>query len=87
MNTHNSIVKWLGIVVVLQAIILLVVVFGGPSIRSAQAQIPDAGAQRDSMIEQMKASNEKLDKLLNLLSDGHLQVQVITPDESKAHAK
>lgn len=83
MNTK----KWLGIVVVLQAMILLVVIFGGPSIRTAQAQIPDAGAQRDSMIEQMKATNEKLDKLLNLLSDGHLQVQVITPDESKAHAK
>jgi cell division protein FtsB len=87
MKANNAVTKWLGIVVVLQALILLAVLFGGPSIRTAQAQIPDAGAQRDAMIEQLKASNEKLDKLLNLLSDGHLQVQVITPDESKAHGK
>lgn len=87
MKKSQSVTKWLGIIVVLQAILLLVVIFGGPTVRTAQAQIPDAGAQRDSMIEQMKATNEKLDKLLDLLSGGHLQVQVITPDEAKAHDK
>jgi hypothetical protein len=87
MNINQSVARWLSIVVVLQGAILLAVLFGGPSIRTAQAQIPDAGAQRDAMIEQMKSTNEKLDKLLTLLSDGHLQVQVITPDESKAHGR
>ncbi len=42
-------------------------------------------AQRDAMIEQMKSTNEKLDKLLALLSGGDLQVKVAKPDDTKGH--
>jgi hypothetical protein len=77
--------KWLGIVVVMQGLILLVLLGGTPSATPAMAQIPDAGAQRDQIIDQLKSQNEKLDKLLALLSGGDLQVKVAKPDDSKGH--
>jgi hypothetical protein len=76
--------KWLGIIVAMQAIILLTLWGAGPSVSTARADgIPDAGSQRDQMIEQMKATNEKLDKLLVLLSGGDLQVKLAKPDDDK----
>ncbi len=78
--------KWLGVVVALQAVILLTLWGAGPSATTAKADgIPDAGQQRDEMIQQMKATNEKLDKLLALLSGGDLQVKLAKPDDEKGH--
>jgi hypothetical protein len=85
MSESRSIGKWLGIVVVMQGFIILLLLGQAPLARPAMAQIPDAGAQRDQMIEQMKSTNEKLDKLLALLSGGDLQVKVAKPDENKGH--
>jgi hypothetical protein len=85
MSELRSITKWLGIVVVLQGCILMMLVVGTPGVRPAMGQIPDAGAQRDQMIDQMKSTNEKLDKLLALLSGGELQVKVAKPDDVKGH--
>ena len=77
--------KWLAFVVVLQGMILLTL-WGGQSLPSARAAgIPDAGAQQQEIIDQLKSSNDKLDKLIKILSGGDLQVKVINPDESKGH--
>jgi hypothetical protein len=85
MRETNLINKWLAIVVVMQGLILLAMLVGTPSATPALGQIPDAGAQRDQIIDQLKSSNEKLDKLLALLSGGDLQVKVIKPDDVKGH--
>jgi hypothetical protein len=78
--------QWLGIIVAMQAVILLTLWGAGPSASAAKADgIPDAGQQRDQIIEQMKATNEKLDKLLALLSGGDLQVKLAKPDDAKGH--
>ena len=47
------------------------------------AQIPDAGAQRIEIIEQLKSLNSKLDKIGDLLAGGKLQVRAAAPDEKK----
>lgn len=85
MTESKTISKWLGIIVVMQGIMLLLLLVGAPSPSPAMGQIPDAVAQRDAMIEQMKSTNEKLDKLLALLSGGDLQVKVAKPDDTKGH--
>jgi hypothetical protein len=84
MNNSKSTTKWLGIVVALQCVILLTLWGAGPSATVARADgIPDAGDQRNQMIDQMKATNDKLDKLLALLSSGDLQVKLAKPDDAK----
>lgn len=81
--------KILAAVLVLQVISLLNQWFGGP-ISTAQAQVPDAGAQRYQIIDELKASNEtlkgidaKLDKLVTIFGSGKLQVQIAKPDDNQ----
>ena|SRR5450432_19796 len=81
--------KLLAAIVVLQIITILNQWFGGP-ISTAHAQIPDAGAQRLQMIEQLTSSNDhlkaiddKLDKLISIFESGKLQVQLSKPDENQ----
>jgi hypothetical protein len=71
MNKSN---RWLIAIIVIQTFALLWRFV--PSTPVAYAQIPDAGAQRNDMIEQQKTTNEKLDKILTLLSEGKLKVTV-----------
>ena len=71
--------KWLAAVVVMQALILATLWTGGPGAQPARAQIPDAGAQQQQVIDQLKATNEKLDKLVDLLSSGNLRVRTDAP--------
>jgi hypothetical protein len=85
MNAKNSMSRWIAVIVVLQVLILMSQWGASPSATPAMAQIPDAGDQRLQMIDQMKASNDKLDKLLDLLKSGELQVKVIKPDDAKGH--
>ena len=47
-----------------------------PAQPQALAQIPDQGAQLNQLIEQEKALNTKLDRLLQLLESGKLQVRI-----------
>jgi hypothetical protein len=68
--------RWLAAVVVMQGLILATLWSGGPAARPAAAQIPDAGAQQQQVIDQLKATNDKLDKLLDLLGSGSLQVRM-----------
>jgi hypothetical protein len=85
MKTH----KLLAAIVVLQIITILNQWFGGP-ISTAHAQIPDAGAQRNDMIEQLttsndhlKAINDKLDKMVSIFESGKLQVELAKPDDNQ----
>jgi hypothetical protein len=85
MKTH----KLLAAIVVLQIITILNQWFGGP-ISTVHAQIPDAGAQRNEIIEQvtsssdhLKAIDDKLDKLISLFESGKLQVQLSKPDDNQ----
>jgi hypothetical protein len=78
----------LAMVLVLQMVIVANQWLGGP-ISVARAQIPDAGAQRDEMIDQLKSANDtlkamddKLDKMEGVLESGKLQVQVAKPDDT-----
>jgi hypothetical protein len=81
--------KLLAAILVLQIVTLLNQWLGSP-ISTAQAQLPDAGAQRYEMIDQLKISNDrlkgiddKLDKLVSIFDSGKLQVQVANPDENQ----
>jgi hypothetical protein len=58
----------LGIILTLQLLILIGQWFGVPGPSTAMAQIPDSGAQRAQMIEQLKAINGKLDQIITLMS-------------------
>ena len=51
------------------------------------AQIPDSGAQRAEIIDQLKLINANLDKIGSCLSGGKLQVQLANSDEKKTPAQ
>jgi hypothetical protein len=76
-QTGRTTQKLLTAVIVLQSLTLLGQWTGQPANRSASAAIPDPGAQREAMVEQQKATNEKLDRLLDLLNKGELKVKVV----------
>lgn len=80
---NQSSSRWLGVIVVLQGLVLLGQWTGGPRISSAEAQVPDPGAQRLAMVDELKKSNDKLDKIISLLESGKLQVSATLPDEKK----
>ncbi len=73
--------RWLAAVVVLQSIMLLTLWVGGPTLPQAVAQVPDAGAQRLTIIHELRGANERLDKIIAILDGGNLQVRVATPDD------
>jgi hypothetical protein len=77
-ETHMKTTKLLTVIVILQGLILMGQWLGTPSVLSpAQAQVPDAGAQRMQMVRELEALNAKTDKMLSLLDSGKLQVQVV----------
>jgi len=75
--------KWIVVVVALQIMTVLGQWVGTPRATPAMAQVPDAGMQQHEIIEQLKGTNDRLDKLIALLSGGKLQVTVAKPDETK----
>ena len=77
-ETNMKTTKLLTVIVILQGLILLGQWLGAPSVLSpAQAQVPDAGAQRMQIVRELEALNAKTDKMLSLLDSGKLQVQVV----------
>lgn len=68
--------KLLTAVLCLQVLTLLGLWTGQPRTATVQAAIPDPGAQREAQVEQAKKTNEKLDRLYDLLSSGKLTVKV-----------
>jgi len=79
--------KFLGVIVVLQGLILFGQWTSGTGyVQPAMAQVSDPGAQRIEMIAELKSLNEKMDKLVEILESGNLQVKVAMPDENKESA-
>lgn len=74
--------KLLACMLVLQ-VLILAGQWTGTSLPVAQAQVPDAGAQRITIIEELRASNAKLEKMVDILQSGKLQVQVVQPDKAQ----
>ena len=75
--------KLLVAVLVLQGLLLMGQWTGQGPVTPAHAQIPDAGNQRQAMIEELKTLNQKLDKLVQTLESGKVQVRVGPSDEKK----
>lgn len=75
--------RLLAVVVVLQALILLGQWTGAGPVTPAYAQIPDAGSQRASMLEELRSINGKMARVVQILESGKIQVQVSKPDEGK----
>jgi len=80
----NATSKWLAVIVVLQVVTLIGQWVTTPgNATPAHAQVPDAGAQQLEMINEIKGTNQRLDKLTALLSSGSLQVKVAKTDDTK----
>lgn len=75
--------KLFAVMVVLQGLILAGQWTGAGPIRSADAQMPDPAGRQLQMVEELKTLNGKMDKLLEILDSGKLQVRVVQPDEKK----
>jgi hypothetical protein len=63
-------------VLVLQVLTLLGLWTGHGPLSGAAAAIPDPGAQREALVAEQKATNQKLDKLIDLLRSGDVKVKV-----------
>ena len=78
--------KLLGVIVALQGLILLGQWTGAPNyLTHAQAQT-DPARDRQQIVDEMRSTNAKLDKLIDILTSGELQVKVVAPDETKGKA-
>ena len=75
--------KLLVAVIVLQALILVSHWTGTSPVTPAYGQIPDAGGQRQQIIDELKTLNGKMDRLVETLKSGDVQVHVAKPDEKK----
>lgn len=75
-NTSSPSMKtWFSLLAGFQAVTLLALWGAGPAATPAHAAgIPDEGAQREQLIDQLKTANAKLDRLITLLADGKLEV-------------
>lgn len=79
MNTTKLLVT----VIVLQGLMLLGQWTGHSAISAAQAQVPDALNQKGQIADELKELNSKVDKLVELLQSGNVQVKVVPADEKK----
>ena len=90
--------KLLSVVIGLQVLSLATQFLGQPTLVSpAMAQMPDAGAQRAQMIDELRgiradmkalatatsATNARVEKISTLLDSGRLQVLSATPDDNR----
>jgi hypothetical protein len=75
--------KLLVAVLVLQGLVLVGQWTGQGPVTPAHAQIPDAGNQRQAMLDELKNLNQKMDKLVQTLESGKVQVRVGPSDEKK----
>jgi hypothetical protein len=76
--------RLLVIIAVMQGLTLAGQWLGQPSmVSTAQAQVPDAGAQRERMIDEMKNMSSKIDRLVTLLESGNVQVKTVAVDDER----
>ena len=94
MNSHGNlnakIAKLLVVVIVLQALTLAGQWLGGGAsnspvmLPSAQAQFSNPGQDRQAIIDELKVTNQKLDKIYEALASGNIQVKAVLPDDHKS---
>jgi hypothetical protein len=75
--------KLLVVMVVLQSLVLLGQWTSSGPVTPARAQIPDGGAQRNLTVDELKALNGRVDKLIGLLESGKVMVRVAPPEDKK----
>ena len=69
-------------VVVALQVLVLASVWTGPQLPAARALVlPDPGEQREKQLEELRYLNDKMDKLLDLLSGGNLQIKMKMPED------
>jgi hypothetical protein len=76
--------RLLGIILVMQALVLLGQWVGPATLIAparADSQLPNPGERQVAMVEELRALNDKMDKLLSLLQGGEVQIRVAKPDE------
>jgi hypothetical protein len=73
--------RLIGIMIAMQILILATFWSNHPYGTPASAQIPDSGAQRNQVIEELKTLNGKIDKLVSLLESGKLKVKADIPEK------
>ncbi len=80
-----SVSRLFGVVIALQLLIVAGQWLGAPSyVTPVQAQALDPARDRQQALDEMKSINVKLDKLIEILESGDLQVRVVQPDDNKA---
>jgi hypothetical protein len=72
--------KLLIVVLVMQSLVLIGQWVQRPG-QLALAQVPDPGAQRLQIRDELQSLNAKMDRLISILEAGNLQVRVAKPDE------
>lgn len=72
----------MGLVAAVAGGAVLGLLLGSQRPSTAVAQIPDSGAQMNQLIDESKALNTKMDRLLQILEGGKLEVRV-KPEEAK----
>ncbi len=77
--------KWLAAILVMQGMILIGQWTGSRNaLPTAMAgDVPNPAARQMELLDEMKSTNTKLDKIIGLMEGGDLQVKVIQSDESK----
>lgn len=81
MNAKTN--KLLTAVVVLQALTLAGQWFNPTYTSSANAQVPDGGAQRLQQLEALRDISAKLDRISATLEGGKMQVRIAREDQGK----
>ena len=79
----NKTNKLLVLIIVLQALTLAGTWLSNGALPIAYGQVPDGGAQRQAMVDELKNTNSKLDRLAALLESGKLQVRTVAADEKR----
>ena len=79
-NGNTATQKLLTAMIGLQVLTLLGLWTAQPQMSTANAAIPDPGAQREAMVAEQKETNKKLDTLIDLLKSGDVKVKTEAAD-------
>jgi hypothetical protein len=88
-NLNAKVSKLLVVVIVLQSLTIAGQWLGGGAssapriLPAAEAQFANAGADRQAMVDELKQTNNKLDKIYSALTGGNIQVKAVLPDDQK----
>ncbi len=81
-SATSRVFRMLVIVAVLQGT-LMVVLYGGTSVKAdARQQVPAAFNQNERTVDELRSLNQKMDRLIELIESGKLQVQAVAPADT-----